>query len=220
MAQLRESARTPLGSCPEICPAVGPAGLHCVNRADARSRDSAATGFYLAPGGARPTAGLSQQAANVGTSLLWLGLAAGCFVAPWISDRLRRRKLPVVAGIVLQLAALAALVYGEEVPPAGLMSCCVLFGFGNAAHMLAFSTAGDVVEPKYIGTSAAIVNGLMFVVGGILISRPGLRAGLGLEAGISPGTMELAQYASRPLMLSVVCALVVAALMRETHPAR
>jgi MFS family permease len=164
--------------------------------------------------------GLSQQAANVGTSLLWLGLAAGCFVAPWISDRLRRRKLPVVAGIVLQLAALAALVYGEEVPPAGLMSCCVLFGFGNAAHMLAFSTAGDVVEPKYIGTSAAIVNGLMFVVGGILISRPGLRAGLGLEAGISPGTMELAQYASRPLMLSVVCALVVAALMRETHPAR
>ena len=36
------------------------------------------------------------------------------------------------------------------------MLLCFLFGFGNSARMLAFSTAGDVVEPKYIGTPAAI----------------------------------------------------------------
>jgi len=32
---------------------------------------------------------------------------------------------------------------------------CFAFGVGNAAHMLAFSTAADVVKPRQIGTSAA-----------------------------------------------------------------
>jgi hypothetical protein len=100
------------------------------------------------------------------------------------------------------------------------MAVCFLFGFGNAAHMLAFSTAGDVAEPRNIGTSAAIVNGMMFVVGGIMISRPGVRIGLGLDAGVQPRTLELAQYAGRPLLLGLCVALAIALVMRETYPAR
>jgi len=75
-----------------------------------------------------------------------------------------------------------------------------------------------VVKPSQIGTSAAIVNGIMFIVGGIMISRPGVRIGLGIETGIEPKPLELAQYASRPLMLAIVVALAVALAMRETYP--
>ena len=85
-------------------------------------------------------------------------------------------------------------------------------------HMLAFSTAADTVAPNRIGTSAAIVNGIMFIVGGIMISRPGVRIGFGLEAGIEPKTLELAQYAAWPLMLAIVVALAIAFVMRETYP--
>ncbi len=85
--------------------------------------------------------------------------------------------------------------------------------------MLAFSTAGDVVEPRYIGTSAAIVNGIMFILGGIMISRPGVRIGLGLEVGVVPGSLEMAQFAARPLLIGVSVAFVIALLMRETYPA-
>jgi sulfite exporter TauE/SafE len=109
-------------------------------------------------------------------------------------------------------------VYADFLPRGALVACCFLFGFGNSAHMLAFSTAGDVVEPRHIGTSAAIVNGLMFVVGGIMISRPGMRVGLGIDAGFTLGSPELAEYASRPLIVSVVGALLVALFMRETYP--
>ena len=98
------------------------------------------------------------------------------------------------------------------------MALCFLFGFGNSAHMLAFSTAADVVEPGQIGTSAAIVNGLMFLVGGIMISRPGMRIEVGLEADLEPRSMELAQFASRPLLLGVIVALLIAVFMRETYP--
>ena len=88
----------------------------------------------------------------------------------------------------------------------------------NAAHMLAFSTAADVVTPNRIGTSAAIVNGMMFIVGGMMIQRPGVRIGWGIEAGIERGTLELAQYASWPLMVALVVALGIAVVMRETYP--
>lgn len=39
--------------------------------------------------------------------------------------------------------------------------------------MLAFSAAADVVRVERIGTSAAIVNGTMFLASGFLIARPG-----------------------------------------------
>jgi MFS family permease len=162
--------------------------------------------------------GLDANLANMASSFLWLGLAVGCLIVPWSSDRLRRRKLPTIIGIAISLVALVLLLYAPAQGAAFDMALCFLFGFGNAAHMLAFSTAGDVVKPASIGTSAAIVNGTMFIVGGIMISRPGMRIGLGLDAGIDPGSLEIAQFAARPLLVGLVIALVAAAIMRETYP--
>lgn len=156
--------------------------------------------------------------ANLAASFLWLGLAAGCFVAPALSDRLKLRKLPVLVGIAMQVTALALLLYAPPLGAVGDTFLCFLFGFGNSAHMLAFSTAADVVEPKDIGTSAAIVNGIMFIVGGYMISRPGVRVGIGLERGIPVGSPEMAQFAAWPLLASVCLAFVIAAIMRETYP--
>jgi len=161
--------------------------------------------------------GLDAETANWSTSLLWLGLAAGCFVVPRWSDMVKRRKLPVIVGIAVQTLALALLLYLPELSSMAAMALCFAFGFGNAAHMLAFSTAADVVRPDRIGTSAAIVNGIMFIVGGIMINRPGMRIRLGIEAGIEPKSLELAQYASRPLILATVIALAIAFAMRETY---
>lgn len=162
--------------------------------------------------------GLDPDTANLGSSLLWLGLAAGCFIAPWSSDRMRRRKTPILLGLVLQVAALSMLLYAPPMGAAVDFALCFAFGFGNSAHMLAFSTAADVVEQKNIGTSAALVNGFMFVLGGVLISRPGLRIGLGTGAGVMPGSMEMAQFAARPLLIAVCLAFVIALFMRETYP--
>jgi MFS family permease len=161
--------------------------------------------------------GLSQGAANLAASLLWLGLAAGCIVFPWWSDIVRRRKLPVLVGIVLQLAALLALVYFPELNASVAMVLWFVFGFGAAAHMLAFSAAADVVKLELIGTSAAIVNGTMFLVSGLLISRPGEIVNR-LTAASMPVSAELAQRALRPLELGLVGALVLAAIIRESYP--
>ena len=163
--------------------------------------------------------GLSEGAANLGTSMLWLGLAAGSAVVPGWSDRIRRRKLPIILGCVVQLLALLGLLYVPGISQGLALALCFVFGFANAAHMLAFSTAADVVQPGQIGTSAAIVNGIMFILGGVLISRPGVRIGLGLEAGYEPASLSLAQYASIPVLIACALALLIALVMRETYPA-
>ena len=150
--------------------------------------------------------------------MLWLGLAAGSAVVPWWSDHIKGRKLPLILGGAVQLACLLALLYIPQVGTALAIIFCFIFGFANAAHMLAFSTAADVVKPSQIGTSAAIVNGIMFIVGGIMISRPGVRIGVGIEAGIEPRSLEIAQYASWPLLAALVIALALSFFMKETYP--
>ena len=162
--------------------------------------------------------GFDAATANWAASLLWLGLAAGCFVVPKWSDVVKRRKLPIIVGIVVQIAALALLLYLPTMGAGVAMVLCFAFGAGNAAHMLAFSTAADVVPPNRIGTSAAIVNGIMFMAGGILIARPGVRIGWGIDAGIERETLAMAQYAALPLLVAVIVALVIAIFMRETYP--
>ena len=162
--------------------------------------------------------GLSQSTAGFGTSMLWLGLAAGSAIIPWWSDHIKARKLPIILGGAVQLACLLALLYIPGLGTALAIILCFVFGFANAAHMLAFSTAADVVQPSQIGTSAAIVNGIMFIVGGIMISRPGVRIGLGIEAGVEPKSLELAQYASWPLIVALVIALALSFYMKETYP--
>ncbi|MET3930039.1 MFS family permease [Lysobacter sp. OAE881] len=163
--------------------------------------------------------GISERAAALGSSLLWLGLAAGSAVVPLWSDMIRRRKRPIILGAAVQLLALLGLLFIPDLGAGLAMILCFVFGFANAAHMLAFSTAADVVLPRQIGTSAAIVNGIMFIFGGILISRPGVRIGMGIEHGIQPASLQLAQYASVPVIVACVLALILAMIMRETYPA-
>lgn len=162
--------------------------------------------------------GFSEGTSNFGASMLWLGLAAGSAVIPYWSDIIRKRKLPIIWGAVVQLVALLLLLYLGGIGLLFAFILCFLFGFANAAHMLAFSSAADVVKPNQIGTSAAIVNGLMFIFGGILMSRPGVRIGLAVEAGYTPSSLQLAQYASLPIIVACVLALLIGLVMRETYP--
>jgi cyanate permease len=162
--------------------------------------------------------GLSQSTAGFVSSLLWLGAAAGNAVFPTWSSRLRSRKRPIIVGSTIMLACFLALLYIPEIGATLAGVLCFTFGFAAACHMLAFSTAADVMKPSQIGTSAAIVNGVTFIIGGVLISRPGVRIGLGLEAGLEPKSLAMAQYASVPLVAALVIAFVLPFFMKETHP--
>lgn len=162
--------------------------------------------------------GLTQSEAGFVSSLLWLGSAAGNLVFPRWSDRIKRRRLPMIVGSAVVLTCLLALLYVPDVGRGLAIILCLTLGFASAANMLSFSTVADVMKPSQIGTSAAIVNGITFIVGGILISRPGMRIGWGIDAGIEPQSLALAQYASWPLVALLVIAFALPFFMKETYP--
>jgi sugar phosphate permease len=117
--------------------------------------------------------GAPAEFAAVLSALSWLGLAAGAPLVNVVSNRWHSRKWPAIVGMALQTLTVILFIYG----PAHSFgsSAIVMFAFGLFAgtQMLGFTIAGESVTPALIGSSAAIVNGICFIVGGVLEALPG-----------------------------------------------
>lgn len=157
--------------------------------------------------------GLDARSANYATACLWLGLAVGSPMVDKLSNAMKSRKLPILGTTLVQLVALLAVVY---LPVTSVMAMVLYFIFGlcNAGHMLNFTAAADNVPPRLIGTSASIVNGYMFVFGGILMGLPGK-----LLAGTQEALADY-QHAMLVPIAALVLALLVALLIKERYPKR
>lgn len=155
--------------------------------------------------------GIEASSANYASAALWLGLAVGSiFINHW-TDKVKSRKQPFIITTIIQLAAFAALLY---LPMTALtaQALCFVIGVGNAGHMLAFTIAGDNVPPRLIGTSASVVNGSMFIVGGILMGLPGkLLAGTNFD-------LKAFQSAMLVMIVLFVISVVLAFIIKESYP--
>lgn len=129
--------------------------------------------------------GYTLDQGNIGSALLWLGLAVGSMFWPQWSNRIRSRKVPSVIGLGMMLAGLVLVIY---VPmPAWLMIAVMfLIGMGATSHMIAFSVGEDVASGPLVGTSSAFLNGIMFIFGGILQNIPSGLDGKGLGVMFAP----------------------------------
>ncbi len=155
--------------------------------------------------------GIDQTAANYASAALWLGLAVGSlFINHW-TDKVKSRKQPFIITTIIQLIAFAALLY---LPMTALtaQALCFIIGAGNAGHMLAFTIAGDNVPPRLIGTSASVVNGSMFIVGGILMGLPGrLLEGTNFD-------LAAFQKAMFVMVILFVVSVILSFIIKESYP--
>jgi len=110
--------------------------------------------------------------ATVLTALAWLGLAVGAPLANLVSNRWGSRKWPAFYSLALQALAIGLVIY---LPTEGQGAALVLMfaiGFFAGGHMLGFTIAGEVVPGNLVGSASAIVNGICFIIGGLLQSIP------------------------------------------------
>lgn len=155
--------------------------------------------------------GLDTTTANYATACLWLGLAAGSPLIDKVSNMMQSRRWPIVITSAVQLACLLAVVYLPMTSTTAI-ALYFVFGFCNAGHMLNFTAAADNVPPQLIGTSASIVNGSMFILGGILMGLPGK---------FLVGTQEtLADYQNAMFIPAILLglALVISLFIKECYP--
>lgn len=152
-------------------------------------------------------AGFTEGNGNLGSALLWLGLAAGsCFWPQW-SNRIHSRRLPSIIGVILMIIGLVSVIY-INMPLWLMVSMMFIIGMGATSHMLAFSVGGDVAGGPLVGTSSAFLNGIMFIFGGILQNIP--------SALHSHGSGFQGMFT--PYIIAAVVALVFVFIQKETAP--
>lgn len=106
---------------------------------------------------------------GIATAVLWLGLAVGAPIADRISNLFKNRKHVISAFALLQGVSIIILLCSHLTINI-VHFCMLMFGFFAGGHMLNFTVGSEIVERKHISTSSSVINGFMFIVGGIIAS--------------------------------------------------
>ena len=117
--------------------------------------------------------GASAGFAAILSALAWLGLAFGAPLVNVVSNAWHSRKWPAVIGMLLQTVAVILFIYGPANGTGASVVVMLAVGLFAGTHMLGFTIAGESVPPALIGSASAIVNGVCFIVGGVLEAVPG-----------------------------------------------
>jgi MFS family permease len=158
--------------------------------------------------------GASAGFAAVLSALAWLGLAFGAPLVNVVSNRWHSRKWPAVFGLVLQAIAVFLFIYGPADGPGASIVVMLAVGIFAGTHMLGFTIAGESVSPALIGSASAIVNGVCFIVGGVLEAVPGWSL---------PANPDLSDYRHSMwimpvvLLLGALCALALSERQAGAH---
>lgn len=164
---------------------------------------------------------LSKAEAAGLMSILFVGWGIGAPLSGWLSDRLRRRRVLVMAGGLLATLGIAAAVYLPGLSPTSMAAILFLQGVGASSMVLCFAIARENTPAWASGATLGVVNTL--VVGSGAIMQPLLGWVLDrlwdgrIEAGARIYSIEA--YETAFLLLPAACAAGVLATLfiRETH---
>jgi MFS family permease len=165
--------------------------------------------------------GFTAQEAAVGVSMIFLGFAVGGPLWGWLSDRIRRRLIPMMLGALLSCAALSASIYLDALGYGAILVFLFLSGMFSSAQILVFAVGRDNTSHVNTGTAMAFTNMLVMVGGAVL--QPAIGYFLDLSKGLEPVTERMSytinDYHSAMLVLpiSLFVASLMICLLRETY---
>jgi MFS family permease len=118
------------------------------------------------------------RAANL-VGLAAFGLLVGAPLLGWLSDRLQRRRLPLILVSGLNVVTWIALVAPPTpIGPAFLPLVCFVIGLGSSVVVLVFAAIREVNDPRCVGVALGFHNfptflsfGLMQWVTGLVLDR-------------------------------------------------
>lgn len=114
--------------------------------------------------------GLSPESAGLANSLLFLGFTIGAPVMGFISDRMARRKLPMVIGAVGSAVVIMMILYLPGLEESNIQVLMFLLGLLYSAQAIVFAVGRELSPGEAAGTAMAITN--MIVMLGAMFLQP------------------------------------------------
>lgn len=131
--------------------------------------------------------GMSRPEAAWTASLLLLGWAFGSPIAGWVSDRLGRRKLPLIGALVIGASCLALLIYTPEFEPIVMQGMFFLCGLCFGTMVVGFALARENNAPEVYGAAFGMINGATVATGAIFQPLLGALLDLGWDGRMVEG---------------------------------
>lgn len=108
---------------------------------------------------------LNPNQAAVAVSMVFIGWLVGAPLTGWISDRLRRRRLPLMLGCILSAMAITLVIYFPTMPVRSMEFLLLLFGVFSSIEVVTFAV-GRETSPEYMaGAAVSFVNFLVSLGG-------------------------------------------------------
>ncbi len=173
--------------------------------------------------------GLTHAAANLCNSVLFLGFTIGAPSMGFISDKLKRRKLPMQIGAAGAAIIMMIILYVPELNATSLNLLMFLLGLLYSVQSIVFAVGREVSPKEAAGTAIAMTNmivmiGAMFLqplVGRLLdwslVQREASLSSIPVDKMQQFYTAHDYQFALSIIPLGILIALILTFFLRETH---
>ncbi len=95
------------------------------------------------------------------TSLIFIGCSIGLPFFGWWSDKIQRRRTPILIGMILVFILSTVIIYTPNLPKGLLFTLLFALGFFVAPQALVFAVAKELSPPRSTGISTAATNFLV-----------------------------------------------------------
>lgn len=167
---------------------------------------------------------IEEVDAAAAVSMLFLGGLVGGIFWGWLSDHIRRRKLPMICAASGALMVMVIILYApgvQQLPLPFTYALLMLQGFCCNGLILGYALGNDIRPPGSAGVSLGFVN--TCTAGGTAIFLPiigwlsDVKSPERAAQGISALSVEDFRFALTFLVVCLAVALLAALLSRETH---
>ncbi len=163
--------------------------------------------------------GASRPAAALTVSLMLVGWAVGSPLIGWLSDRMGKRRAPMIVGAAIALAALLAVLYVPGLPLPALGALLFLSGAGSASMVICYALAREINPAQAVGTAYGFVNMVVVGSGAVFLPIIGWLLDRNWDGAMEAGARVYSQTAYDAAFVvlpgSLAVGLVVGLLVRE-----
>lgn len=165
--------------------------------------------------------GISRTTAAATTTLYLIGHGIGSASMGWVSDRIRRRKLPLACGAVVTFAMVSTVIYVPGLPLLATQALLLIGGIASGAALINFAMTREHNRPEVSGTAMGFVNLLNMGASALFQPLLGWFLDLGWQGRMVDGARVYSVETFRIAFLAIIAmgaaGVIASLLVRETY---